>query len=432
MLTQRDLDRYHHAVAYLESIPKLPQPDYELTTEKRTLFLKRFSYLINRLGNPQNDFKIVHVGGTSGKGSTATMMQCILTDAGLNVGLFTSPYASSPTEKFRVGDKLISAKEFADVVDELKPALDYCDQHSPYGRPSLFEITTALALVYFKHQRCTHVVLEVGCGGRFDATNIIPAPEVAILTTISYDHMHILGSTLTAIAGEKAGIIKRGSHIITGHNTPAVVKIFRDTAKKVGASFEQVLPTEHFSLKLLGEHQQRNAALAAAAAAHLGISSRAIRSGLRRATLACRFEIIQQKPLVVLDGAHNPEKLASTEKLLAELTYQKLYLIIAMTHERLPRELFKTLAQKADRIACTRYLDGGKRPYPPAQLAAQIRRYAPKTPIDSYLDPADALADFQRRTQSKDLILSTGSFYLSGALRKMWVPETKILSQRHI
>jgi len=431
MENQHQLDRYHHAVAYLQSISKLPQRDYEIPSSNRGWFLKRFSVLLNHLGNPQRGQRYIHVGGTSGKGSTATMLQCILTDGGVRSGLYTSPYVSSPTEKYRVGDQLISTKALADLVDQLKPAVDACYTHSPYGRPSMFEVATALALLYFRQQRCDYAILEVGLGGRFDATNIIAAPAVTLLTTISYDHTELLGTTLTAIAGEKAGIIKRGSHVITGPNHPRVVKIFRDTARKLGASFAQVEPTQRYRLALRGEHQQRNAALAAAAAAYLGIPPGAIRSGLGRANLPCRFEIIQRRPTIILDGAHNQEKITSVVNTLKTLTYRKLYLIIALTHERVPSRLFRELAGQADSIACTRYFSGGKRAYPPKQLAARLRRLVPNARLKIFLDPRDALANARRQATSRDLILITGSFYLTGELRQVWIPEEKILKQRH-
>ena len=175
--------------------------------------LERISLLLNELGNPQNDLKFLHVAGTNGKGSTSTMLSEILIDAGYKTGLYTSPYVFDFNERIRVNSQNIPNDDLAALISRIEPVITRLNKKGVVITE--FEIITAAALLYYKEQNCDYVVLEVGLGGRFDATNIISKPEVSVITSISYDHINILGSTIEEIAFEKCGIIKENSRVVT-------------------------------------------------------------------------------------------------------------------------------------------------------------------------------------------------------------------------
>jgi len=421
----KNFKNYYQTVQYLESFSRLPQADYFVKKSGRKIFLQRLKYFLNLIGEPQKEFQYIHIGGTSGKGSVAAMIHSILTAAGHNAGLFTSPFCTTSIEKIKVGNFFIRPEEFVKIVESLKPAIDLCYQRSPYGRPSYFEIFVAIALLYFKQKKCDYVVLEVGLGGRYDATNIIPPAKITIINLIDYDHTEILGATLSQIAKEKAAIIKPKTTFFTPKQNPRVLKILQNACKRNRAQFNLVSGlNEPYQLGLLGEHQQNNAALAAAACEKLGINKNQIKAGLKKVKMPCRLEIIKQKPLVILDGAHNLSKLKTTAAYLRNLTYDKLYLIIALTSERDPKEIFAQIKSLADYILVTRYLGNGKRCYPPKELAKKLNT---KKPVEIFLDPKQALNQALTLAKQNDLILVTGSFYLAGELRQCWVPEEKIL-----
>ena len=441
-----NFQKYYQAVKYLESLNRLPQEDYLVKKNGRQIFLKRLKYFLKLLGNPQQNLKYIHVGGTSGKGSVAAMIQSILTEAGFRAGLFTSPFCTTSIEKIKVGNLLISSAEFTKIVDELKPKIDLCYQKSPFGRPSYFEVFVAIALIYFKQKKCDYAVLEVGLGGRFDATNIIPTPTITVINVVDYDHTEILGKTLTAIAKEKAAIIKPKTIFFTPSQNTKVLKILKTFCQKNQAEFNLVSETDyHYSTNLLGSHQQKNAALATAVCQKLKINETKIRLCLKKVKLPCRLEIIRRKPLVILDGAHNISKMKTTAEFInnltnstssgstrsgiKELTYQKLYLIIGLTNQRSPSQIFGQIKNLADYIFVTRYQSNAKRCYPPKKLAKKLKA---KKPTRIFLDAELALKEAIKKAKGNDLILVSCSLYLAGEIRNTWRSESAILKERKI
>jgi len=428
-LDKNKFEKYRQSINYLESLFNLPQPDYLSTKSSRTLFLKRFSYFLNILGNPQIGPQYIHIGGTSGKGSTANMIHSILTEAGKRTGLYTSPFPTTTIEKIKFRDLLISPDEFAGLMEKIKPAVDETYQKSPFGRPSYYEICTAIAFLYFKQKKCDYVVLEVGLGGRYDATNIIPAAKITVINLIDFDHTNLLGKTLREIAKEKAGIIKPKTTFFTiDENNGQVLKYLQTICRAKKAEFNLVSPQKKYPINLLGDHQQKNAALADAVGAKLGIKPSIINAGLQKTRLSCRMEMIQTNPKVILDGAHNRSKIKTTIETLKNLTYKKLYLIISLTNERDASQVFKELFPLADYILATRYQSVMKKCRPPLQLVKNVKTNNYKI----FLDPKMALKEALRRAGSNDLILVTGSFYLAGEIRKQWRDEEKILKERKI
>jgi dihydrofolate synthase/folylpolyglutamate synthase len=207
-------------------------------------------------------------------------------------------------EKFKVNDLYISPKEFVNIVEYLKPFIAQADEFGPYGAPSAFEICLAIACIYFKRQHCEYVVLEVGLGGRYDATNVIENPLVTAITNIDYDHTEILGKRLQDIAYDKAGIIKEGSVFYTSEQRPLLKTLFRKICKEKKVSFNGIPKQKTY--------MEYNIKLVTEVCRYIGIADSDISNGIKNTKLPCRFEIAEQKPLIILDGAHNRVKIAST------------------------------------------------------------------------------------------------------------------------
>lgn len=302
--------------------------------------LKRMEFMMEKLDHPERNIRAVHIGGTNGKGSTVAFLRSILMEAGYEVGTFTSPYFETFNERISINDVPISDEDLVETANQIKPVVDELEKTS-LGSPTEFEIITAMGLYYFgKIHPVDCTIVEVGLGGRLDSTNVIH-PLLTIITNIGHDHMHILGSSLTEIAGEKAGIIKNGVPLITAEVKQEPLNVLEQTAKerkaslyKLGRDFSFIdlgsdrkkelfsLDTvygSYFNLRtsLLGEHQETNASLAVMAAKLLEtfysfiIEPEHIETGLEKAYWPGRFEILQEEPTVIIDGAHNREGIES-------------------------------------------------------------------------------------------------------------------------
>ena len=293
--------------------------------------LDRIKELCQGLGNPQNDLKFIHVGGTNGKGSVCSMLSSVLTEAGYRVGLYTSPYILEFNERMRVNGKNIDKDTLARLTERAKAVAE-----KMADSPTEFELITAIAFLYFKEEKCDVVVLEVGMGGRLDATNIIGKPHLAIITGIALDHTAFLGDTIEMIAAEKAGIIKESSVALWGGESKvAEAVIEKEVSKKQsilcktdyselnikaydlsGTTFDY-RDREDIKISLLGSYQPRNAAIVLDAVDNLSsnglqVSEEAVRGGLLKARWPARFEIIGTEPTVIFDGAHNPQGVRAT------------------------------------------------------------------------------------------------------------------------
>ena len=289
---------------------------------KSRLGLESVGALCQKCGNPQNKLRFIHVAGTNGKGSTCAFLQCILTDSGLKTGKFISPNMIDVCERISVDGENISKDELDEILADVETSAKEVEKEKG-AMPTQFEIWTAAAFIYFEKKKCDIVVLETGLGGRLDATNIIDAPILSIITKIDIDHIEYLGGTIGKIAAEKAGIIKTGSKVIT---TPAqhreALAVLKETAEERGAEFVVAsAPKKHshegmseifdlgkfekLNINLAGIHQTENASLAITAAELMGIDEKYIRSGLERARNIGRFEKISDNPTVIFDGAHN-------------------------------------------------------------------------------------------------------------------------------
>lgn len=292
--------------------------------------LERISGMMEQLGNMQDTLKFVHIAGTNGKGSVSAMLSSVLTAAGYRTGLFISPYVMRFNERMQINGVPISDEELAEVVEAVRPAADAL----PDGATE-FEVITAAAFLWFARQKCDIVVLETGLGGRLDATNLIKEDECAVLTNIGMDHTEYLGNSLEQIAWEKSCIIKREAPVVAYRSDPEAMKVIRATAKEQ----EAVLHTADFSkitslsadldgqrfryktfpelrIRLLGDHQLKNAAVALETVAVLRkrgweISDEALTAGMAGARWPARFEVLSREPLVIVDGAHNVQGMES-------------------------------------------------------------------------------------------------------------------------
>lgn len=420
-----DYSRYHKAVAYIDSLSNLPLfAEYMSGAEQPhpEIFLKRMRYFLNLLGNPQGGFRFIHVTGTAGKGTVATMIHNILTASGKTSGLFTSPFVVSPIEKIQVGNLYISHDEFVDLVEEIKPSIDQAYEMGEFGRPSHFEIYFAMALLYFKKRRCEWAVLEVGCGGRFDATNVIKSPEICVITCIDYDHVEILGKTLNKIAYDKAGIIKKGSKFFTTEQRPVLLKIFAEVCKNEGAVFEKI--------KIVNS-EDSNHKIASRVGRELGISDELILEAVSKTTLPARFEVVDNNPLTIIDGAHNRAKIARTMHALSRLKFKRLFLIFAVADNKDAKDILEQVIPMADSVCLTRFSSKDRKPAPPIRLSKDAKRYLKfGAKVKMFLDSSDALSYARGEANADDCILVTGSFFLAGELRAVWFKEEQILKNR--
>ncbi len=289
---------------------------------KSRLGLESVGALCEKFHNPQENLRFIHVAGTNGKGSTCAFLQCILTDSGLKTGKYISPNMIDVCERISIDGKNISSAEMDELLEKVEKAAREVERELG-AMPTQFEIWTAAAFLYFEKENCDIVVLETGLGGRLDATNIISAPEMCIITKIDIDHIEYLGGTIEKIAAEKGGIIKKGSSVITTPNQPrCALDVLYAIADERKADFIVVPSTQNHShdgmsevfdldklhnlkINLAGMHQTENASLAVTAALEMGIDEKHIRTGLEKARNIGRFEKLSETPLVIFDGAHN-------------------------------------------------------------------------------------------------------------------------------
>lgn len=417
-------ERYYKAVHFIDGLSNLQlEGDYMIRQRNLGIYLARMRYFLELLGNPDKGIKFVHVTGTSGKGTVTNTIHEMFNAAGKKVGSFTSPFVTTPIEKIKVGDLYIDPDEFADIVEYLKPFIDEMYLKGPYGRPSYFEIFLAIGFLYFKRKNCEWVVLEVGLGGRYDATNVIEKPVVTAITGIDYDHTHILGKTLKKIAYDKAGIIKKGSTFFTAEQRSPLLKMFQEICDENGAKLHRV-PRQP-------GYREYNKALSVMIGESLGIDEASIQKGIETARLQCRFEIMQQKPLVILDGAHNRSKIKSTVDNLKALSFDKLHLVIGIAENKDSASILEQIIPYADSVCITRFQAQGRRCAQPKELLYKASKYLKKSAkIIVFLDSERALSEVLKNAGEKDAVLVVGSFFLAGELRKKWFPEEWILKRR--
>lgn len=399
------------------------------------LGLDRMKQMLEFLGSPEKQIPAIHLAGTNGKGSTLTYLQSIFIEAGYRVGTFTSPAIRKINDKIQINGEEISDEDFALITEQIIPTIDML-KDTKLGAPTEFELMTALAFQYFATKAKPDIVLiETGLGGRLDSTNVIH-PLVSIITNIGHDHMDILGSTIEAVAKEKAGIIKKRIPVISGCKQKEAIEVIKNRAKEVSAPVYQLNEDFHcehqqpyFSFQsksrtlsnlkagMLGEHQQENASLAIAAIdclddSNFSIDEKAILTGLAKAKISNRIEIVSEEPTIILDGGHNPEGMeALTATLRSTYPTNKIYFLFCAMRDKNIKEMLQPISAIAHEIILTSF--PYERVMDPYQVFETFSLNNSKV-IENCLDGYQYLL---RKSSTSDVLVVTGSLYFLNHVR---------------
>jgi dihydrofolate synthase/folylpolyglutamate synthase len=436
---------YQEALAYIYSLTDYEKRGFAAYAPEN-YNLDRVHRLLARLGQPQQSFSSVHIAGSKGKGSTAAMTESMLRAAGYRTGLYISPHLHTFRERIRLNGNLISEEEVVRLVEEVRPLA------AEIPEITTFEVMTAMALAWYARKGAEWVVLEVGLGGRLDATNVV-TPAVAVITSISLDHVAILGDTLAQIAAEKAGIVKPGVPVASAPQAAEALQVIEDTCRRQEApltlvgrdwTWERLAPGpegdsapsegQHFRIcgqgqvldrlwaPLLGEYQLANATTAVAALRQIArirgwLSEEAIREGLRSVYWPGRLEILGRQPLVVVDSAHNGD---SAQKLVAALRaylqFERLIVVLGVSTDHATPQLFNALLAPADRAITTR--SRHPRAAQPAWLQARAAELG--FDLETSGDVPQALEMALEGAGAADLVLCTGSVFVAAEARAAW------------
>ncbi|HEX8230870.1 MAG TPA: folylpolyglutamate synthase/dihydrofolate synthase family protein [Chloroflexia bacterium] len=461
-------DRYDSALHWLESLisdPKgerylIPQTQDEIRRAQEA-GLARTSRFLDYLGNPQQAYHTVHVAGTGGKGSVATMIAAILQASGISTGLHTSPYLQGPNEKLVANGKMISPSGLAELVEEFRPFYESYAARFPDDRPKYGEAWVALTHLFFRRMGVEWVALETGMGGRFDSTNAGDY-DLAVITNVDFDHVPQLGTTLPEIAWHKAGIIKPGKPVVTGETKPEALEVIERVAAtqhselyRLGRDYyvEKSRPWEQGTVatirtpfgslddlyvSLLGEYQATNAGTAVMSAfllreRHgLAITEEAIREAMSSLKIAGRMEVMQDTPLVVIDGAHNPQKMrAAAAALRHDYAGMEKTLVIGMLQTKDALASLTEIVPVADRVIATEARVIGKPTFAAGEIAGLARKVRPGVSVaiepDVQLAIKQAIAD--AGADPNKMVFVTGSIYMLGWARELWHPQEGLLKR---
>ncbi len=384
--------------------------------------LDRIRLLDNRLGSPHAASGIIHVAGTKGKGSTAAMIAAGLSASGYRTGLYTSPHVTGLRERIQIDGVPISREAFAACLTRIAECVP--DGTPDAGRPTFFEILTETGFLHFAAEKADWAVIEVGLGGRLDATNIV-APRAAVLTPIGLDHQEILGATIGLIAAEKAGILKPGVPAVSAPQQPEAAAVIAGAAGRLGVPLHLApdRPPGDLPLAMPGPHQRVNAATALATldllerAGEIRLRPGAVREALSRLRLPGRIERIAGSPEVIVDGAHNRD---SIDALLAALregfSGRRIVGIFACQKDKEASWMLGRFAPACAALVVT--TTGNPRAVPAEELSRLARAAAPDLPVEAAPTPADALARAKTLAGPDGLVCATGSLYLAGAIRR--------------
>ena len=413
-MTYEEALDYIHSVSWKGSVPGL----------------SRISALLDLMGHPERKCRFIHVAGTNGKGSTCAMLASVFRKAGYRTGLYTSPYLIDFNERIEVDGTMISNDELCEVTEYVRPLAD-----SLADKPTEFELITAIGFEYFARRACDIVVCEVGMGGEFDATNVIPAPEVAIICNIGLDHTAILGDTLEKIAATKAGIIKPGCDAVLYRSTPSVERVVEERCERVGArlhkaDFDSIKPIsadlsgqvfdwesfKELKLPLLGGHQLDNAAVVLTAVEVLRgrgwkLSEASVREGLRDVVWHGRFEILRRDPLFIVDGGHNPQCIeALVKSVKTYLPGREITVLTGVLADKDFHCMYKDAAEFAKEFITV--TPGNPRALPADKLAEYLKGFG--KPVTACESVADGVRLAVERTKKDGVVLCYGSLYMLG------------------
>lgn len=357
--------------------------------------LDTITKLMSRLGNPQDTLRCIHVAGTNGKGSTVAFLTEILRAAGNKAGAYTSPALSDDKENICINGKQITESDFARLSEVVQNA------GQPDLQPSLFEIETAVAFLYFKEQAVDYAVIECGMGGRFDATNVLKMPALAVITSISLDHTNMLGRTLEEIRSHKEGIIKGNCPVVRADTLGEITVEKSDTEEQIFSCGS----LKSLKIHMWGTYQPQNACLAAAAAQKLGIAERYIREGLESARWEGRLTVLRKAPLFIVDGAHNAGGAEELYKTLSALG-KKVIFVTGIFRDKAADEMIRTVAPLAKKIVLID-MPENKRLYRASELREIVIKYIDNPVMAN--SPADAVQKALAAADEDDVIVSFGS-----------------------
>lgn len=408
---------YIHSVCWKGSIPGLG----------------RTQELLEKMGNPEKKLKFVHIAGTNGKGSTAAMTASILSKAGYRTGLYTSPYIYRFHERIQVDGVEISDEDLTEITEYVKPLADSMAQS-----PTEFELVCCIAFEYFYRKKCDIVVLEVGMGGAWDATNVIEVPEVAVITNIGLDHTEYLGDTVEKIAETKSGIFKPHGHAVVYRSTPSVEAVYervcaeRDVSLRK-ADFDGLVLKAHtlegqvfdcgsrknLVLPLLGDHQLHNASVVLSIADTLigegwKISEQNIYDGIREVRWPGRFDIVCRKPLFIIDGGHNPQCIEALVKNIRDyLAGKKVIALTGVLADKDYADMYKPVMPLVDRFVCI------TPPNPRKLEAEQLARYLQQAGAQAQASESilDGVKKAMELAGEDGVVLCFGSLYSIGGIR---------------
>lgn len=403
--------------------------------------LERTRELLAALGNPEKSLKFVHIAGTNGKGSTAAMIAAVLQKAGYMTGLFISPYIQCFNERMQVNGEYITNAELVRLTDEIRPFAE-----AMTDSPTEFEIITALAMQFFQQKKCDIVVLETGMGGELDSTNVISAPEVAVITAIGYDHVKELGPTLADIAMAKAGIIKGGGDVVVYGGDLAVEAVFNQVAAQRGARLRKTdfmritrsevslegaafdfQPYGRISIPLAGSYQPKNAAVAITALEVLRergyrIEDGDIVAGLTSVQWPGRFEILGRDPVFVLDGAHNPQGAGVTaDSLRSHFGNRKVVFLIGVSADKDVDAILQCIAPLAEAFIAVR--SDSPRSLDENELAVKLSYYC--ADVSAYNKIADGVTAAIDRAGEGGVICAMGTLFMSADVRLAYLGNSR-------
>ena len=418
----------------------------EVVSPRTSYKLDRMRAFLRNLGDPHRAYPTIHVGGTSGKGSTATMIASALQASGKRTGLHTKPHLRSMTERAQIDGVPIENARFARLLADSMPAIERTI--AEYGRPTYYETLLGLAFAYFAAERVDVAVIEVGLGGRLDGTNVLE-PVVAAITSVGYDHVEILGSTLEAIALEKAGIAKPGVPLVVGSVPEAARAVIERYAAEVGApvvlvrdvvriaveksdlhgavlNLQTAGDTYALELPVLGIFQRSNAATAIAVLERLGDlrpDREAIHRGFAALTIPGRMEFVSSNPPVVFDIAHNVEK---AEALVASLQEsfagRRIHYVVSIGESKDARRILEVLSKLPSTFTFTAYSSAGRKAIPASRLSTIAESFGSWGRAVS--DPIEALTVARRVAAIEDIVVVTGSTFIVAGLREWFVPAS--------
>ena len=416
-MTVQEVIDYIHSANWMGSVP----------------CLSRTENLLSMMGNPEKKLKFVHIAGTNGKGSTAAMAASILTKAGYKTGLYTSPYIYRFHERMQIDGEQISDEDLVEIAEFVKPLADTLEAH-----PREFELVCCIAFEYFARKNCDIVVLEVGMGGAFDATNVIECPEAAVITNIGLDHTDFLGNTLEEIAETKAGIFKEGGHAVVYRGTPGVEAVFERIAAEKHitlhkADFEGLRnksldlfgqtfdcgERKDIELPLLGEHQMFNASVVLSimdALTQQGwkITEEQIREGLRTVTWPGRFDIVSRDPLFIIDGGHNPQCIEALVKNIQDyLKDRRVIALVGVLADKDYAEMFRPVMELVEQFVCI--TPDSPRKLEADDLAAYLRGVGAKA--EGCGEMENGIRRCLELAGSDGVVLCFGSLYSIGAVK---------------